>query len=286
VGTSYPTINIASGTYSYAVLFDYILDDDTIAQIYNAGKTAFAGDTVDARISRICGWAGISSTSLEASDIACDRHMPDQKSVMDAIRQAAKTDGGTSFIDGSGNVVFKSRLGKEAAVTTWLNVDSRYVQPAMSEITDDQTLVNKAVVTRLSNSAKAISNDTVSQGIHGVYEQDIDSIADDDVEPQNQADYLTAFYGAPTERCDNIVIEGLFLQNWATIVNQGMWQIVTVTNLPSTEESTTLNLYVEGWAHQINDQEWNITYDTSSAIPFAILNDSSRGVTGSVVVAW
>lgn len=286
VGDSYISTNICSGTYSYAALFDGVVDDDTIADIYTAGKTAYAGDFVHERIARICNWAGIGSTNLETSDITCDRHMPDDKSVMDAIKQAAKSDGGTSFVNGSGAVEFKARLDKETTFDTWLNVDTRYVQPAMAEITDDQLLVNKAVITRLAAATKFTSANQTSINAHGTYEQDIDTIMDSDVEAQNDADYLTAFYSEPTTRCDNIVIEAQFLQDWSAIINQDMWQIVTITNLPSIEESSTTDLYVEGWEHQIDDQTWNITYDTSAAIPFAVLDDAVRGVVGNVVVAW
>jgi hypothetical protein len=65
-----------------------------------------------------------------------------------------------------------------------------------------------------------------------------------------------------------------------------MWNIIHLSNLPLIEQSTTLDLYVEGWSHAINDETWEITYDTSAAIPFAVLNDSARGVVGAVVVSW
>ena len=286
VGNAYPTNHIASGTYSHVALFDYIVDADTIADIYDAGTTAYAGDTVDQRIGRICTWAGIGNQDLDVSDIICDRHMPDPQSALSAIQQAAKTDGGTSFINGSGKVTFKSRLDKEGTLTTWLSVNAQYVQPAMTEVTDDQLLVNQAVVTQLSTGSRATSSDLDSQDIHGVREDDRDSIAQSTDEAQNEADYLTAFYAVPTQRCDNITIEAVFLQAWSTIITQDMWNIIHLSNLPLIEQSTTLDLYVEGWSHAITDETWEITYDTSAAIPFAVLNDSARGVVGAVVVSW
>ena len=286
VANAYPTKHIASGTYSHVALFDSAVDADTIMDIYTAGSTAFAGDTVDQRISRICNWAGIGSQDLDISDIVCDRHMPDSQPALTSIQQAARTDGGTSFVSGSGDVTFRSRLAKESTFTTWLSIDTRYVEPSMSEVTDDQVLVNQAVVTQLGNGAIATSFNLLSQLEHGIYEKDNDSLAQDQQEAQNEADYLTAFYAVPTQRCDNIVIEAVFVQNWSTLITQDMWNIIHLTGMPSIEQSSFLDLYVEGWSHSIDDQNWNITYDTSAAIPFAILNDSVRGVTGSNVVAW
>lgn len=161
-----------------------------------------------------------------------------------------------------------------------------YVDPTLSEVIDDQLLVNQVVVNRLGANTSTTTQSLPSQVLHGVYNKSIDTIMQNPNDAQYAGDYYIAFYSTPGERCDQVVINGLALNQWPTLLTQDMWLIIQLTNLPSIEHSSTLNLYVEGWQIDINDLSWKLTYDTSTAIPFAILNDTTRGVTGNVVAAW
>jgi hypothetical protein len=286
IANAFPTKHIMSGTYSHVALFDYAVDADTIANIYEAGTTAFSGDTVDERIARICLWAGITNVNLDTSSTICDRHMPDSQTALSAAQQAAKTDGGTLFIDDDGSITFKSRENKEDTATAWLNVTAGQVDVGMTEVTDDQLLINQANIKRLGTNSVQVSNDLSSQLLHGVYNKDIDTIQLNVDDARYNGEYLTAFYADPVQRCDSVMIRAHFLQNWTTLFTQEMWNIIHISGLPTIEAVSTLDLYIEGWSYEISDQEWNITYDTSAAIPFAILNNANRDVTGTVVVAW
>jgi hypothetical protein len=286
IANAFPTKHIMSGTYSHVALFDYAVDADTIANIYEAGTTAFSGDTVDERIARICLWAGITNVNLDTSSTICDRHMPDSQTALSAAQQAAKTDGGTLFIDDDGSITFKSRENKEDTATAWLNVTAGQVDVGMTEVTDDQLLINQANIKRLGTNSVQVSNDLNSQLLHGVYNKDIDTIQLNVDDARYNGEYLTAFYADPVQRCDSVMIRAHFLQNWTTLFTQEMWNIIHISGLPTIEAVSTLDLYIEGWSYEISDQEWNITYDTSAAIPFAILNNANRDVTGTVVVAW
>jgi hypothetical protein len=254
--------------------------------MYTAGTTAYAGETVDQRIGRICDWAGFDVLTLDSSLTVCDRHMPDTQTALEAIQQAARTDGGTTFVADDGSITFKSRANKEATVTPWLTIDCRYIDPALAEVLDDQLLVNQVVVNRLGANATTTTNNVISQTLHGVFNKSIDTIMQSPDDAQYCGDYFISFYSTPTERCDQVVIEGMFLNQWPVVLTQDMWDIIHITNLPSIEHSSTLDLYVEGWQIDLTDESWQLTFDTSSAIPFAVLNDSVRDITGTVVVAW
>jgi hypothetical protein len=286
IANAFPTKHIMSGTYSHVALFDYAVDADTIANIYTAGTTAFSGDTVDERIARICQWAGIASVNLDTSDTICDRHMPDAQTALSAIQQASKTDGGTVFIDDDGSITFKSRINKENTASAWLTVTAQQVDVSMTEVTDDQLLINQANIKRLGTNSVQTSNDLTSQLAHGVYNKDVDTIQLNEDDARYNGEYLTAFYADPVQRCDSVTIAAHFLQQWTTLLTQQMWNVIHITGLPSIEAVSTLDLYIEGWSYDIDDESWNITYDTSAAIPFGILSNASRDTTGTVVVAW
>lgn len=286
VGSAFPSSGLCNGTYSHAAIFNYCLDPDTIADMYNAGTTAYAGDTVDQRIGRICNWAGVLDLTLDSSVTLCDRHMPDVQTVLAAVQQAARTDGGTSFVADDGSVTFLSRANKENTFTPWLTIDCKYVDPALVEVTDDALLVNQAVINRLGANTTTTTQSLVSQQLHGIYNRSVDTIMQDPDDAQYAGDYLIAFYSTPEERCDQVVIDAEFINQWDVMLEQDMWLIIELQHLPTIEQSSTLDLYAEGWQIDISDTSWKYTFDTSSAIPFAVLNDTVRDVTGSFVVAW
>ena len=286
MASGFPSAQMTNGTYSHAAVFNWALDSDTINNIWVAGTTAFAGETVDMRIARIADWSGVDLLDLDASVTVCDRHMPQSQSTLSALQQAARTDGGTVFVDDDGAVTFRSRANKEATYTPWLTIDTRYIDPSLSEVTDDQLLVNQVIVSRLGANATTTTQSIPSQTIHGLYSKPIETIMQNPDDAQYCGDYYIAFYSTPTQRCDQVVIEGLFPQLWSTLLTLDMWKIIHITGMPAIEQNSTLDLYVEGWALNISPESWQYTFDTSSAIPFAIINDSVRDITGNVVVAW
>lgn len=285
-GTSTSGSLITSGTYSHWAVFDQALSDEDISNLYDAGNTAFAGDTVDQRIGRLCDWANLDGFDLDQSITLCDRHLPDTQTVLAAIQQAARTDGGTSFINDSGEVAFRTRSRREGPDDPWMTVSAQYLDQSINEITDDQLLVNQATIKRMGANAIQISNDLDSQAVHGVVNRDVETIQQNPDDAKYNGEYLTAFYGEPKERCDSVMIDAIFLNQWPVLWAQDMWNILRITNLPAIEASTTRDFYIEGWQYQIDDQSWIITYDTSAVIPFAVLNDDASGVVGDVVVAW
>jgi hypothetical protein len=286
LASGFPSAQLANGTYSHAAVFNYPLDSDTINDIWVAGTTAYAGETVDQRIGRIGDWSGIDFLTLDSSLTVCDRHMPATQSVLSAVQQAARTDGGTSYVADDGSATFKSRANKEATFTPWLTIDTRYIDPALSEVTDDQLLVNQVVVSRLGANTTNTTNSIPSQTIHGIYSKPIETIMANAQDAQYCGDYYIAFYSTPTQRCDQVVIDGLFPNLWATLLAYDMWNIIHITGMPAIEQLSTLDLYVEGWAISISPESWQYTFDTSSAIPFAVVNDAVRDIVGNVVVAW
>ena len=286
VGTAYAPPQLLSGTFSHAAAFNWALDSDTIANLYTAGTTAFAGETVDQRIGRIADWSNVDALDLDTSVTVCDRHMPDTQTVLAAIQQAARTDGGTSFVSDDGSITFRSRSNKESTFTPWLTLDVKYVAPSLTEVIDDQLLLNQVVVNRLGANTSTTTQSLPSQVLHGTYTKSIDTIMQNPIDAQYCGDYFIAFYSTPGERCDQVIIDGLYINQWPVLLTQDMWLIIHLTNLPSIEHSSTLDLYVEGWAIDIDTDQWQYTFDTSSSIPFAVVNDSVRDITGNVVVAW
>lgn len=287
VGYAIATTNLCSGTYSHVTAYDYALDSTTIADIHEAGTTAFAGDTADQRIARLCDWRDQPDLVMDSMSTELDRHMPDEQSLLAAIRQASKSEGGTDYINGNGEIRVLSRVTKESATTPLITVPASMVDPSsFAKVTDDTLLVNKPVVTRLGPKVERTVVDTESVAMHGTYEKGFDTILASDVDARNYATYVMAFYSQPRPRCSQVRIDALLLQDWTSIIQLDMWKILRITDLPDTEAETTLDLYIEGWEIEEDNDHWWVTFDTSPVIPFAVLNDPQRNIVGKVVVGW
>lgn len=289
VGNSITSTNplLFTGTLSHVAVFDYALDDSTINDIWNAGNTAFAGDTVDQRMSRLCQWENQNNLNLDATTTVLDRHMPDSQSLLDALQQAARSEGGTFYVDGEGNICFKSRVDKETTYTPLITVKASQVDPeTFTKVVDDTLLVNKPVITRLGSGVQSTLTDPVSTAAHGVYEKDVDTLLSTDADAKNYAAYLLAFYDNPAIRCDQVKISALFLNDWSDALQVDMWEVIRITGLPSTEAVSTIDLFIEGWEFDIDHESWDMVFDTSTAIPFGIVSSTGRQVCGQVVVAW
>jgi hypothetical protein len=287
VGYAISSGHFSAGTFSHSVLYDYALDADSIAQLWTAGSTAFAGDTVDSRIARIAAWESQSALNLDQTTTVVDRHMPDAQTVLAAFQQAAYSENGTVYVDGSGDIRFMSRVNKERVNDPVLTLTADQVDASsFSKKTDDTLLANKAVVQRLSTSTKYTAINQESIDDHGTYEKDVDTILSGSQDATAYANYVMAFYGQPQPRCEAVTINALLVQQWDQIALIDMWELIEIQGLPATEQSQTLDLYIEGWEFDLDDVSWNVVFDTSTGIPFGIVSDPGRGITGNAVVGW
>ena len=278
---------LTAGTFSHAAFFDYAIDADSINDLAQAGSNAFAGDTLDARMARLCTWENQDTSLFDETDTIAARHMPDAVSLQDALRQAARSEGGTFYVGGSGALTFKSRDTKQLTTSPLITVAAQEVDPsAFLKVTDDALMINNPQIKIMSTGAVIQLTDPVSKGLHGTKTREFDTILASTADALNYATYLLAFYSEGGSRCDQVHLEGLLMQDWANVLNLDIWRMIRITGLPSSEQVTTLDLYIEGFEIDISPDSWALILDTSMAIPFCVLNDSTRGVCGASVVAW
>jgi len=287
VGSQATQAYITGGTYSHAAFFDQVLDADTIGDINTAGTTGFAGDTIDNRMGRLTDWTGQDLEDLDETDTVAARHMPDETSLQEALRLAAKSEGGTFYIGGNGSIKFQSRDVKQITTTPLITVQGFEVDDgSFQKVTDDALLVNNPQIKLLSTGAVVQLTDFVSKALHGLHSKPIDTILASTADALNYATYVLAFYSEGNPRCDEVQLEGLLMQDWANVLLIDIWKMIRIQGLSTSEQVTTIDLFIEGFEINITPDSWGLTFDTSTAIPFCVLNDSTRGVCGASVVAW
>jgi hypothetical protein len=276
---------LCAGTYSHFTVHSEELVPDDIANIYTAGITAFAGDSVSSRFQRILDWKGLSGTNFEQSDVLVDRHMPDTTSLLAALQLVAATDGGTLWIDGNDDIAFRASRTKEIVCDPSMTMDGVDLGASPSSVLNDDILINDVTINRLgAGTSQHLSNDT-SILKNMIHNKTIDTLLTTDAEAREMCGYYLAFYAQPYTRFDQISVQALLEADWSGILACDMWQIIRLTGLPASAPASTLDMHVEGHEWNIDSASWMVNFDVSFAVPFAVVGDPVRGMMGQVVVA-
>ena len=287
VGNAYPNFSrMCLGTYSNIAFYNYVIGDDDMQNISDAGLTSFAGEAVTDRMYRILDWEDTTGTDFDSSDILVDRHMPDDMSLLDSLRLVAATDGGTVYINGDDQIAFRASSTKESEFDPVLTLSAGDLAVQPSATQNDVLLVNDVTVNRLGagNSQRLTNDASVVQ--YGRHDKSIDTLCYTDQDAAAICGYYIAFYAQPLTRFDTIAAEMLLQSDWTDFfAATQMWKIIRVTDLPNTAPSDILDSHVEGIQWDITADSWLLTWDVSYAIPFAIVDDETRGIMGNVVVA-
>lgn len=284
VGGAYNNARLSSGTFSNIAVFNSILSDDDMAMLFTAADTGFSGDSVTDRLARLMDWKDLAGADFDFSAATCSRHMPDEMSLLDAMRLPVATDGGTLFMGGQGDVTFRCANTKELQAAPVLTLAAGDLAEAPRATQDDALLVNDITVNRLGNSTSQRLTDPDSMAAFGPHDRSIDTLLQTGKDARAMAGYWIAFFAQPITRFDSLSVEALLLADWTALLSVDMWEIIRITGLPSTAPASQLDSHMEGVQWDISTDSWLVTFDVSYAIPFAVIGDAARGLMGSNVV--
>lgn len=264
---------------------------------YQAGTTAYAGDTVSARITRVLGMTRYASfpTSLDTSVVTvrgCDFGGGTVK-LLDYLQTLERTEGGQArlFVSPDGTLTFHARYHDSLAPT---------VTTAFSDLTgttlpytaidfdglSDQRVVNDVQVTRTNGTAQRVSDATsdVDNGTLSLVVSGVD--LQTDAEALDMANGLLYLYKDPHPRVRSLVITPrsapttLMPVVRTTVVGTR----ISARRLPIIGSAWTREATVEGVQHTIDPERWVTRYLTAPADltgSWWILGDATYGILGT-----
>lgn len=285
IASAYRNKRLLRGTYSHVALFNSLVTDDEMTEIFESATSAFSGEDVNDRFDRVMGWQDITGADVDDSNVVIGRHMPDESSVLDVLRLVAATDGGTLYIDGLDRIAFRSASTRQLEFFPALTISAGDLDSQPTATKNDALLVNDITVNRLGTGTSQRITDEDSIAQFGRHEKTIDTLLTEDIRARERAGYLRAFFSQPRTYFDEISINALLLADWSGIFAVDMWKIIRITDLPPTAPATTYDAHMEGVAWSISKDGYLVTFDISYAIPFAVTGDAARGIMGEVVVA-
>jgi hypothetical protein len=231
------------------------------------------------------GWEDLSGMDIGDSYVIIGGIPSDNSStLLESLQLTADTDGGTVFINGNDEVKFISAATKQSRYAPFLTLGAGDLAEPPSATKNDELLVNDITVNRLSDGTSQRLQDSASIAKYGRHAKSIDTLLNSNAAARHRAGYFIAFFSQPITRFDSVSIECLLQADWTNLVAAGMWDILRITGLPSTAPATQLDSFIEGREWSISADSWRLTFDVSYAIPFAIVGDATRGLTGTIVV--
>ena len=277
---------LCDGIYHNVAAFNSVLSDEDFADIWTAHETGYADDTCTDRIGRMLDWSDISGMNIDNSDVLCGGLPSDNATtLLEGLQIISATDGGTVFVNGDDNITFISAKTKQAQYAPLLTLSAADLAEPPSATKNDELLVNDVTINRLSDGTSQRLENAASILQYGRHAKSVDTFLKTNSDARDMASYYITFFREPITRFGSVSIECLLQADWADLIIANMWDIIRITDLPSTAPATSLDSFIEGREWNINADSWRLTFDVSYAIPFFIIGDATRAVCGAGMVS-
>jgi hypothetical protein len=205
------TILNFKGDISFVAEFPALFDSTAITNMYQAWKSACAGESTDARYARILRYAGYSgptsiqtglTTSMGAANF-------DGQDTVSALQAVVDTEGGAHFVARDGSVQFKARSARYNALTPVYTFGERtdlgeWPYEDVSLDFDSTHLSNQVTVTQDGTGQNFYAQDATSTASYFPRSMSRTINSSSTNECQDAADYLLSRYKQPATRVSTL----------------------------------------------------------------------------------
>ena len=253
---------------------------DGIAYIADAQAPALAAaayaESAATRVGRMltyAGWTGSTSLTGSVNMLATTQN----RSCMEMIYQAVNSIAGRFYISRSGVATLVPLANKFSRPTQLLFTDTAASNTVgYSQLTTNPGtyfVVNQAVINRGENK-QYTSQYNPSVSSYGIAKNVIDAPVATDSNAQNLALYESRYMATPTTYVERIDFNALAVGSYGLLYPDFLATELAdqVSVVRTTYDGRTIqwNLVVEGMAHTITQNNWLVSYTTSSINPYSI----------------
>lgn len=285
--SSAPTSSaLLRGVLSHVAIWNRTLSSGDVTTLWDA-RDALDGAPSGTWASLILGWAGVTKTDVDTglSQLA---GRPDG-SPLQQLKKVAKSEGGLFFIARDGTATFHDRGRRQRPSTVAITLTADQVGADLAFDYGDTLLINDVSVGRSDVSASTRVTDAASIAEYGTYAAQLDTLLYGDTQANDRGAFLLSRYAQPQVRVSQIAIEANSQPSlWPSLLASEIDQRASVTGLPSSAPSSSLELWVEGVQDVITDSSWTFTLDPSpaSSTVALILDDPIFGLLDFNVLGW
>lgn len=252
------------GDLSLAAEWPSFLSSSDCSTIYTAWRSAFAGESSNARYARILGWAGYAgATSLQTgltTSMGSATNVAGQDALT-ALQSVVDTESGTHYVDRAGTVTFKARSDRYNKLTPVYVFGER---DDLGEIPyegfvpeyDLTHVANQVTVTQQSTSQTFTDQDAASIAAYQprALSRTVNSTSPQ--ECQDAASYLLSRYRQPAQRVASLVLHpsGNPSLLWPVCLGLELGVRVRVMRRPAGLSAIQIDCFVESLAWRMDDQ--------------------------------
>jgi hypothetical protein len=256
-----------AGTISHAAVYPTALSAARIATQYAAGVGTLVERT-DQRIGRVADYVNIPAAdrAFDAGNGTVGAQATSGKQPLEAMQENTATESGVLFIAGNGQLTFhnRSRRYNQAPAFT---LPATEIGDVAAFPGDDFGVTNDMTVTRAGGStARSVNQPSIDE--YGLYRDSAEIVAASDEAAQSAASWRVNTYGTPRTRIPNVTVEVAKLELLdptlvAPVLATTIGTKVRLGSLPANAPASTVDLFVEGWAEQLDVNTWAIAWNTS-----------------------
>ncbi|MFJ8345019.1 hypothetical protein ACIQ9J_01320 [Streptomyces sp. NPDC094153] len=276
------TVRNFKGDISLVAEFPTTLSHTTMMNIYAAWKASCAGESSDARYSRILRYAGYAGTASVDAGLTASMGpaATDGQDAMSALQAVVDTEAGAHYVDKAGKLQFRARsarynaaapeyaFGERADLGEWPYEDCQLDY-------DSTHLSNQITVTQEGTSQNFYATDPASVAAYfpRTLSRTINSASSD--ECQDAANYFLSRYRQPAQRVSSLKLHPSATPGlWAVCLSLELGTRVRVMRRPPGAPPIQVDCFVENLAWEFGDdnEAW-LTLQCSPAdlTPYGVL---------------
>jgi hypothetical protein len=283
---AYAGARLWSGTIGHIMLTatQYTGIGPQMATHYQAGTTAFAGETADVRMTRLAGYTGIDSVTIfgTAHDPVAGQG-EGGSGVVARMREVEATESGRLYAERDYyGLAYQSRDQRynpdpvsEVFAVDYADLDTLGVQLA----DDDQKLCNQVEASRPGGATQKVRANA-SVVAFGPYEQQLSILKMSDNSVVDAASWIVSRYADPAPELREVPIEAYTMPNYLDILDAEISSYFSVYNLPAQAPTSEMRVTVEGYTETIKHNSHTIQFRTSASATDSVwvLEDPVYGV--------
>lgn len=254
------------GDLSFASEFAWPINSLNITNLYSAWKSACAGESTNARYSRILRYAGYSGWTSIGTGLTTSMGPAkiDGQDAMSALEAVAATENGTHFVSQAGVITFRSRSARYNSTTPMYVLgenaaSGEYPYEDVSLDYDSTHLSNQVTVTQESSGQNFYATDATS--IANYFPRTLTRTinAGDVNECQDAANYLLSRYKQSVMRVSSVKLHPSANPSlWPVLLNLELGARIRVMRRPPNVPATQVDCFVENivWDTDDTGEAW------------------------------
>jgi hypothetical protein len=262
------------------------------AAITSVGS-ATAGQDTGTRIVKILDQVTFPTVmrTIDTGNTTCVADPGTSRTALDALLNAAYSEQGAFFINGSGTAVFKNRtntITSASATPIEFNQTGGIPYSNLTFAFDDKLIINSASMTRVGGSAQLAENAASIVKYFSHQNNETNLICQTDADALNVARIFVATRAETTIRIDAMTIDLLDTSvPTGTILGLEYFNPLKITNIQPDGSTIVKNLQCQGLDWNITPNQFQVTVRTLEPITDGFtLNSSVQGIIGTSVLAY